>query len=187
MAIFAKAVDGYANTNKMFDPTDIHQQPDLSFFNFAPMTRERWVTAMVALYPMPKDDDPVRGITNVKQLVKDREVFVNRCIDVFIARGPKVKQWLLENPSNVAEPATLQFLEVVDGGLIRRGIIGTMVHIAEPSKPGDEDLSDVAVLQSDWIHDPNLQADYKERMRKSQPAKLTTGELEELLAAKSGG
>ena len=86
--------------------------------------------------------------------MKDREAFVNHCIEVHRSWS-EGQAMAVGTTLPTCRTGKLQFLEVMPDGLIRRGIIGTMVHIAEPTDPGDEDLSDVAVLQSDWIHDPD--------------------------------
>ncbi len=170
--------------NQPFDTEDPHQQPNLSFLPFKSMPHDAWVTTLCRLFPIPKSDIPERGIVNVRQLRKDREKFVNVWIDRFIARGPHVKAYVLshDRAADITEPAQLQFLEVTPDGMLRRGITPTSVHYAEPENESKEDLSDVAVSQVEWTNNPQLQADLRERWRLARPAKLTTGELEALLA-----
>jgi hypothetical protein len=66
-------------------------------------------------------------------------------------------------------------------GMLRRGIVGTLVHVADPTeiKPG-EDLSDIAIPQSQWVNNSRLQDEWKEKWRKARKADLTVGELEEM-------
>lgn len=169
--------DAYQVTNKSFNLDDPHQQPNLSFFSFKPMPRDAWVRALCNLYPMPGKDDPTRGFF-MRHEKRARAKFVDTWIDRFIARGDRVQKYYREHDRmDLVDPATLQFLEVMPDGMLRRGLVQTRVHYAEPENDDKEDLSDVAVPQTEW---PSVQPGLAERQRLARKADLTVGELEEL-------
>jgi hypothetical protein len=184
MSLNFKQVNGYATPTKPFDVEDADQQPNLSFIGFAAMSRARMHATLSAIYPLPTKEDPAKGITDLKKLRKRKDQFITFWIDRFIARAPKVRQYFLEHSEAIefTDPAVLQFLEVLPDGSLRRGSVGTLVHYSMPVESTDEDMSDIAVSQVEWEHNPQLQADVGEQWRLSRPAKLTTGELEALLA-----
>jgi hypothetical protein len=186
MSIFAKAVNGYDNPNLPFNLDDPHQCPNLAFFDFAARPRDVWFRSMCTLFPVPKKNDPERGITDAKAYRKMRDDFVNTWIDRLIARGPRVKRWFLEHSdaAQITDPSELQFLEVLPNGFIRRGFVGTIVHVAEPTDETGEDLSDISITQVDWTRDPTIAENLREKWRLARRADITVGQLEELLGKK---
>ncbi len=184
--------NAYQNPTRPLDTNDPHQQPNLDFFDFRPKPREVWVQMLCKLYGRPGKDgmlsvfdasgkSPLQMHINRKDYEKQLERFVNFWIDRFIARAERVKKWYLSNDRSTVDPATLQFLEVMPDGMLRRGTLPTLVHVAEPDEgEGTEDLSDVAISQSQWENDPRFRADLRERQRLARKADLTIGQLEEM-------
>ena len=178
------------NAGKPFDLNDPHQQPNLSFFDFNPKPRSVWFDTLCKMYRTLENFEHtfrdnqaiVPYFKNMKEFTSARDPFINAWLDRFIARGEGIRRFYLSGErTDFVDPKDLQFLDLLPNGFLRRGLLPTRVHYAEPRKSGESgDAIDVAVSQLDWVKDPSIAEGVRERQRLARRAELTVGELEEL-------